>query len=136
MLFAPAPGGRAGRGRPAWHTGLPIEVQEGFDPGAVAAAAGRATLVSLVPAMLRRLLAGGDEAGRFRRVLLGGGPIPADLATAATARGVGLVRTYGLTETFGGMVHDGHPLPGSTYGSRGCRSTGCGQPAHPVPPLR
>jgi o-succinylbenzoate---CoA ligase len=97
----------------AWHTGLPIEVHERFDPGAVRAAAGRATLVSLVPAMLRRLLAAGDEAARFRRVLLGGGPVPADLVEEAARRGIGLVRTYGLTETFGGMVHDGHPLDGA-----------------------
>ena len=97
----------------AWHTGLPVEVHERFDPEAVRAAAGRATLVSLVPAMLRRLLAAGDEAARFRRVLLGGGPVPAALVGEATGRGVGLVRTYGLTETFGGMVHDGHPLDGA-----------------------
>jgi O-succinylbenzoic acid--CoA ligase len=97
----------------AWRTGLPVEVQERFDPRAVAAAAGRATLVSLVPAMLSRLLAAGDEAARFRRVLLGGQPIPAALATEAASRGVTLVRTYGLTETFGGMVHDGHPLEGA-----------------------
>ena len=96
----------------AWHTGLPVEVHDRFDPAAVADAAGRATLVSLVPAQLRRLLAAGDQAARFRRVLLGGGPIPADLAADATARGVHLVRTYGLTETFGGMAHDGHPLDG------------------------
>jgi o-succinylbenzoate---CoA ligase len=63
--------------------------------------------------MLRRLLAAGDEAARFRRVLLGGAPIPADLVEEAARRGVGLVRTYGLTETFGGMVHDGHPLDGA-----------------------
>jgi O-succinylbenzoic acid--CoA ligase len=97
----------------AWHTGLPVEVHDGFDPAAVAAAAGRATLVSLVPAMLRRLLAAGDAVSRFRRVLLGGGPVPADLAEEARDRGVGLVRTYGLTETFGGMAHDGHPLDGA-----------------------
>jgi O-succinylbenzoic acid--CoA ligase len=97
----------------AWHTGLPVEVYDGFDPAAVGAAAGRATLVSLVPAMLRRLLAAGDAASRFRRVLLGGGPVPADLAKEAKDRGVGLVRTYGLTETFGGMAHDGHPLDGA-----------------------
>jgi O-succinylbenzoic acid--CoA ligase len=96
----------------AWHTGLPVEVHDRFDPAAVADAAGRATLVSLVPAQLRRLLAVGDQTARFRRVLLGGGPIPADLAADATARGVHLVRTYGLTETFGGMAHDGHPLDG------------------------
>src|SRR4029453_15519867 len=97
----------------AWHTGLPVEVHDRFDPAAAAAAAGRATLVSLVPTQLRRLLAVGDQAARFRRVLLGGGPVPAALAADATARGVHLVRTYGLTETFGGMVHDGHPLEGT-----------------------
>jgi o-succinylbenzoate---CoA ligase len=97
----------------AWHTGLPADVHERFDPAAVAAAAGRVTLVSLVPAMLRRLLAAGDEAARFRRVLLGGGPVPADLVEQAGERGVHPVRTYGLTETFGGMVHDGHPLDGA-----------------------
>jgi O-succinylbenzoic acid--CoA ligase len=90
----------------AWHGGLPVEVHERFDPGRVAAASGRATLVSLVPAMLPRLLAAGADLGRFRRVLLGGGPIPAELT------GGPLVRTYGLTETVGGVVHDGHPLDG------------------------
>jgi O-succinylbenzoic acid--CoA ligase len=108
----------------AWHTGLPVEVHERFDPAAVRAAAGRATLVSLVPAMLRRLLAAGDEAARFRRVLLGGGPIPADLVDVAVGRGVGLVRTYGLTETFGGMVHDGHPLDGAEVRLGGLWTTG------------
>jgi len=97
----------------AWHTGLPVEVHDRFDPAAVAEAAGRATLVSLVPTQLRRLLAASDRAARFRRVLLGGGPVPADLAADAAARGVQVVRTYGLTETFGGMVHDGHPLDGA-----------------------
>jgi o-succinylbenzoate---CoA ligase len=96
----------------AFWTGLPVEVHERFDPDAVAAAAGRATLVSLVPTMLRRLLTTGAELARFRRVLLGGGAIPPDLPDEAAARGVGLVRTYGLTETFGGVVHDGHPLDG------------------------
>jgi O-succinylbenzoic acid--CoA ligase len=90
----------------AFHGRLPMEVHERFDPGRVAAAAGRATLVSLVPAMLPPLAAAGADLGRFRRVLLGGGPIPAEL------EGGPLVRTYGLTETFGGVVHDGHPLEG------------------------
>ena len=101
----------------AWRTGLPVEVHGRFDPAAVAAAAGRATLVSLVPTQLRRLLAAGDQAARFRRVLLGGGPVPAALAADAAARGVQVVRTYGLTETFGGMAHDGHPLAGAEVGS-------------------
>jgi O-succinylbenzoic acid--CoA ligase len=108
----------------AWHTGLPVEVHERFDPAAVRAAAGRATLVSLVPAMLRRLLAAGGEAARYRRVLLGGGPVPADLVEEAARRTIGLVRTYGLTETFGGMVHDGHPLDGADVRVGGVWTTG------------
>lgn len=117
----------------AWHTGLPVEVQERFDPVAVGRAAGRATLVSLVPAMLRRLLAAGDEPARFRRVLLGGGPIPAALAAEAARRGVQLVRTYGLTETFGGMVHDGHPLAGTEVQVREMWTTGATDPAAGLP---
>ena len=89
----------------SWATGIPLRVLDRFDPEGVAAAADEgATLVSLVPTMARRLLAAGvDPASRFRRVLLGGGPVPDDL------RGV---RTYGLTETWGGIVHDGLPLTG------------------------
>jgi o-succinylbenzoate---CoA ligase len=117
----------------AWHTGAPVEVHERFDPAAVRAAAGRATLVSLVPAMLGRLLAAGDEAARFRQVLLGGGPIPAALAAGAADRGVAVVRTYGLTETFGGMVHDGHPLPGTEVQVRKVWTTGATDPAAGLP---
>jgi o-succinylbenzoate---CoA ligase len=90
----------------AFHARLPVEVHERFDPGRVAEATGRATLVSLVPAMLPRLRAAGADLGRFRKILLGGGPIPVEVS------GETLVRTYGLTETFGGVVHDGHPLDG------------------------
>jgi o-succinylbenzoate---CoA ligase len=98
----------------AWHAGLPLEVHERFDPGLVGRAAhqGAATLVSLVPTMLTRLLDAGAEVGRFRRVLLGGGPPPAALLARAAVDRVAVVTTYGLTETFGGVVHDGHPLPG------------------------
>ena len=90
----------------SWATGLPVTVLDHFDPDAVVEANVRgATLVSLVPTMARRLLAAGfDPADRFRRVLLGGGPVPDDL------RGT---RSYGLTETWGGIVHDGLPLAGA-----------------------
>jgi o-succinylbenzoate---CoA ligase len=57
-------------------------------------------------------------------VLLGGGPVPAGLVAEAARRGVGLVRTYGLTETFGGMVHDGHPLDGAAVAVGGVWTTG------------
>lgn len=87
----------------AWAAGIPVTVLDGFDVGAVVAA-GEATLVSLVPTMLRRLWAAGADTTRFRRILLGGGPV--------RERGPNIVATYGLTETWGGVVHDGHPLAG------------------------
>jgi o-succinylbenzoate---CoA ligase len=98
----------------AWHAGVPVEVHERFDPAGVDRAArdGTATLVSLVPTMLARLLDAGADLGRFRRILLGGAPPPAALLARAADRGAAVVATYGLTETFGGVVHDGHPLPG------------------------
>ncbi|HVL05272.1 MAG TPA: AMP-binding protein [Acidimicrobiales bacterium] len=88
----------------AWLTGTPVTVLPRFDVAAVAAAAGEATLVSLVPTMLRRLWDAGADTGRFRRILLGGGPV--------AERGPNIVATYGLTETWGGVVHDGWPLAG------------------------
>jgi O-succinylbenzoic acid--CoA ligase len=97
----------------AWHLGLPLEVHDRFDVAAVAeAAAAGATLVSVVPTMLARLLDGGAGLERFRRVLLGGAPPPPGLVERARGRGAWVVRTYGLTETFGGVAHDGHPLDG------------------------
>ena len=85
----------------SWTVGTPVDVLPRFDVGAVAESP--ATLVSLVPIMARRLRAGGVDLGRFRRVLIGGGPVAADLPGTAT---------YGLTETWGGVVHAGHPLDG------------------------
>lgn len=85
-----------------------------FDVGAVAAvaSAGEATLVSLVPTMLRRLLAARVDVARFRWILLGGGPIPPSLVAEAAAAGAKVVTTYGMTETCGGVVYDGFGLPG------------------------
>jgi O-succinylbenzoic acid--CoA ligase len=95
----------------AWHGGLPVEVHDRFDADAVAEAArGGATLVSVVPTMLARLLDVGADLGRFRRILLGGAPAPAALLERAERAGATVVRTYGLTETFGGVAHDGQPL--------------------------
>ncbi|PRC46558.1 O-succinylbenzoic acid--CoA ligase, partial [Mycobacterium sp. ITM-2017-0098] len=53
-----------------------------------------------------RALAGLDA------VLIGGGPIPAGIAERATAAGISVVRTYGMSETAGGCVYDGVPLQG------------------------
>jgi len=88
----------------AWAAGVPVTVLDGFDVAAVAAA--DATLVSLVPTMVRRLRDAGVDLGHFRRILLGGGPVD--------ETGENMVATYGMTETWGGVVHDGHPLEGVT----------------------
>jgi O-succinylbenzoic acid--CoA ligase len=86
----------------AWATGTPVTVLGGFDVATVAGA--EATLVSLVPTMVRRLREAGADLGRFRKILLGGGPVREE--------GPNIVATYGLTETWGGVVHDGYPLKG------------------------
>lgn len=70
-------------------------------------------LVSLVPTQLRRWLAADNvEAARWPTVLLGGAAAPDDLLRDARARGVEVVTSYGMSETVGGCVYDGSPLPG------------------------
>lgn len=68
--------------------------------GATSPAEPAATLVSVVPTLLDRM----DTAG-FRVVLLGG-------AADSRLRAGNVVRTYGMTETAGGVVYDGEPLDG------------------------
>lgn len=90
-------------------------IHERFDVEAVRRAleGGEATLVSLVPTMLRRLGdAGLERAPRLRAVLLGGGPIPRDLLEWAEERGIPVLPTYGMTETASQVVTGGYPLPG------------------------
>jgi O-succinylbenzoic acid--CoA ligase len=94
----------------AFVSGVPVVVVPGFDPALVAGAG--ANLVSLVPTTLRRALDAGADVGMFRHILLGGAPVDEDLRGRAVAAGAGVVVSYGLTETWGGVVHDGHPLPG------------------------
>lgn len=70
--------------------------------------------VSLVPTQLHRILA--DPAATralagFDAVLVGGAASAARLLTAARHFGVRVVTTYGMSETAGGCVYDGVPLP-------------------------
>jgi O-succinylbenzoic acid--CoA ligase len=72
---------------------------------------------ALVPAQLSRLV---DEAeaddhlrralAGFARILVGGQATPAVLIERATALGWHLTRTYGSSETCGGVVYDGVPI--------------------------
>lgn len=82
-------------------TGTPLTVLPRPEPAAVAAAAaGGATLVSLVGTALRRV-----DARPFRVVVLGGSAPPDDRPPNAVA-------TWGMTETGSGVVYDGVPLDG------------------------
>ena len=83
-------------------TGAGLDVHDGVDPARIdAAAAAGATHVSLVPTVLGRI-----DAARWRVVLLGGSSVPPDRPSNSVA-------TYGMTETFGGVVYDGLPLNGT-----------------------
>lgn len=104
-------------------SGGSITLLPGFDVRTVASAMrGRVTMVSVVPTMLRRIL---DHDSRpyegMRAVLVGGGPIPDGLLEEASAAGLPVLPTYGMTETFGQIAtlrpdapleHLVHPLPG------------------------
>jgi o-succinylbenzoate---CoA ligase len=73
----------------------------------------RITLVSLVPTMLARLLdAGLERPPTLRWALLGGGPIPPALLERASAAGVPVAPTYGMTEACSQIATFGWPLPG------------------------
>ena len=74
-------------------------LHERFEPDRVASALSDATVVSLVPTMLARVLdAGMPSAPTLRCALIGGGPVPPDLVARAAEAGLPLAQTYGLTE--------------------------------------
>jgi o-succinylbenzoate---CoA ligase len=78
---------------------IAVELQP-FDAAAVGAtmAERRATITSLVPTMLTRLLDAGAPLENLRCALLGGGPLPQPLLERALDAGVPVAPTYGLTE--------------------------------------
>jgi O-succinylbenzoic acid--CoA ligase len=90
--------------------GAPVSVHPTFDPAAVAAER-EPVFTSLVPTMLRRLLDAGVGLADYRAVLVGGAPLAPHLRSRAEDAGVRVVETYGLTESCGGVVYEGRPLP-------------------------
>ena len=71
--------------------------------------------LSLVPTQLHRALDDPglvDRLAAFDAVLLGGAAIAPELRGRAEASGITIVATYGMSETCGGCVYDGVPLPG------------------------
>lgn len=80
-----------------------------------AASAGRPVAVSLVPHQLPRLL--GSTLGRRSLatcdlILVGGAALAPQAARDCADAGIRITTTYGMTETSGGCVLDGRPLPG------------------------
>ena len=88
-----------------------------------AAAAGSDDIrVALVPAQVSRLLSSDRGIGALQRctsILVGGAATRPSLRAAATDLGITLTTTYGATETAGGCVFDGRPLPGVTVTADG-----------------
>ena len=105
------------------YAGGSVRLLPGFDPQAVAGACkDDVSMVSVVPTMLRRLVDLGDLGEPdLRAVLVGGGPLPSGLLEEASALGLPVLPTYGMTETFGQVatlrpgsepVRAVDPLPG------------------------
>lgn len=97
-----------------------LDTTDGFRATDLAAAVGRLRddvpgYLSLVPTQLARVLADDVAVAALRRlsaILVGGARTAAGLLAAARDAGLRVVTTYGMTETGGGCVYDGVPLPG------------------------
>jgi o-succinylbenzoate---CoA ligase len=96
-----------------------LDVSSGFDPGELPSAVGKLgpgrRYTSLVAAQLAKAVGNPAAAAALAdldAVLLGGGPAPRPVLDAASAAGIAVVRTYGMSETAGGCVYDGVALDG------------------------
>ena len=95
--------------------GFAVHLHDGFDVEAVKAEleAGAVTHVSLVATMLARLRdAGLSRAPGVEHMILGGGPMPADLLAWARDLRLPVTATYGMTETASMVATAEGPLPG------------------------
>jgi O-succinylbenzoic acid--CoA ligase len=90
--------------------GTACRLLERWDTDAVLEALPQATLVSVVPTTLQRLLEGDPRPARLRWALLGGAPISDALTAEAHARGIPVAPTYGLTEATSQVTTFGVPL--------------------------
>ena len=75
-----------------------------------------ADFTAIVPTQLFRALNGDTKLLKHlqgcKAVLVGGAAIDDSLLALAKAQGISCVTTYGMTETSGGCVYNGQPLPG------------------------
>jgi O-succinylbenzoic acid--CoA ligase len=84
-----------------FRAGGTVLLEPEFDPGRTVAALESVSYASLVPTMLREIMAARPEgfSGSTRAVLVGGARVPIDLQETARAAGLPVVPTYGMTET-------------------------------------
>jgi len=82
----------------------PVTVESGADFSAI------------VPTQLHRALTSDSQLlahlKKCQSVLVGGGPLDAELRQRAIDAGIKVITTYGMTETSGGVVYDGNSLEG------------------------
>jgi len=108
---------------PRYVAGLMVMVRGLLGDGLVITDAALTTLaprpgrncVSIVGTQLYRALGDRVAAARlaaFDAVLVGGAALRPELRTRAEAVGIRIIETYGMSETCGGVVWDGAPLPG------------------------
>ena len=83
---------------------IPVGINDGADFSAI------------VPTQLFRAVSGDTALLRHlqncRAVLVGGGPLDRELRSRAEDIGIKIITTYGMTESCGGVVYNGSPLPG------------------------
>jgi O-succinylbenzoic acid--CoA ligase len=90
--------------------GMGVSLYERFDVDAIneEMIAGKVTTISVVPVMLKQLLAalpsGSGYHRNFRTMLLGGGPTDVATLNRAKALGIEIVQSYGMTETASQVV--------------------------------
>ncbi|MCP4992744.1 MAG: 2-succinylbenzoate--CoA ligase [Gammaproteobacteria bacterium] len=110
------------------HAGAMMVLQEGFDPQAVwqTLREGTITHISLVPAMLARLLDHADEAppASLRVALIGGAQLAPELADRARAAGWPLCVSYGMSEMSSQVATDCGPEAGRIAGRVGAPLAG------------
>ncbi|APT83964.1 o-succinylbenzoate--CoA ligase [Corynebacterium aquilae] len=98
-----------------------VDVSRGFSVSAFAdavfqAPAGERLYTALVPMQLVKAmdsLRGIDALRACDAVLVGGGALHPEVRSAAEQLGIRVVETYGSSETSGGCVYDGRPIPGA-----------------------
>ena len=75
-----------------------------------------ADFTAIVPTQLFRALNGDEKLLKHlqgcKAVLVGGAAAETELLAKAKATGINCITTYGMTETSGGCIYDGMPLPG------------------------